>query len=165
MRLIDLRLAPWLRRSLYTALAIAWSSGTAFYVLRRWLQAEGEFGPVAHPWQHPMLELHGALASIMTALIGAMALAHLPPAWRSRRSRGHGLVLASLLACMWITAWCLYYVDNDTARAWIANLHVCTGLILPIALWWHIRRGRMARRQMQRNAGALATSRSRARTQ
>lgn len=162
MRLIDLRLAPWLRRVLYAVVALGWSSGSAFYVLRRWWQTEGDFGPVAHPWQHPMLEFHGAIASAMTALIGAMALSHLPAAWRSRRSRIHGAALAALLTTMWISAWCLYYIDGDDARALIANLHLCMGLSLPVVLWWHIRRGRAARRHIQRQATAQPSPRSRA---
>jgi hypothetical protein len=150
MRLIDLRLRCWVRRAIYVIVAGAWCTGLSFYVLRGWFQIEGEFGSESHAWQAPMLLLHGAIAFAALLMIGAMLFSHVPTAWRTMRSRWHGLTLAASLCVMLLTAWCLYYLGNDAARTWAANVHLVVGLSLPAQVAWHVVLGRRNHRQLMR---------------
>ncbi len=145
MRLIDLRLRTSVRRTLYAVLAMSWTTGLVFYALRRWFQIDGDFGLETHPWQQPVLQIHGAAAFTMLMLIGAMLLNHVPAGWRSGRSRVHGIVLASSMSLMVISAWCLYYLGAEDVRVWIGNVHLLVGMTLPIQIGLHVWLGRRAR--------------------
>ena len=63
MPLVRMRLPVLLRRLLYAVLTGSWLTGTTFFVLSRFVEIEGEFGPEKHPWQSPILAAHGAFAS------------------------------------------------------------------------------------------------------
>ncbi|MCB1627214.1 MAG: hypothetical protein KDI51_15360 [Xanthomonadales bacterium] len=139
---VRLHLKHGLRRALYTVLALAWSSGISFYLLSRFVTIEGEFGPQKHPWQYPVLQLHGACAFLLLMSAGALLLNHIPVAWRTARSRVSGLLLTSLVATMVLSAWCLYYVGDDEVRGWLANGHAACGVTLPLLLAWHVIVGR-----------------------
>lgn len=153
MRLIDVRLRTWLRRTLYAVLALSACTGMTFYVLKRWFQIEGEFGPQSHPWQYPALQVHGGSAMLMTMLIGAMLLNHVPASWRTHRSRPHGLLLAGSLLTMLILAWCLYYLGQAGARDWVATVHWVVGLTLPLQLGGHVLLGRKSRQLARASLG------------
>jgi len=142
MHLIKLRMHLSLRRSLYCALAVSLCTGVAFYILSRWVEVEGEFGPQKHPWQFPLLKIHGAAAFLMLMGIGAMFAQHVPAAWRTRRSRPLGIVIIVALSFMAISAWCLYYIANDQWRPILGTVHAVVGVSLPILLTFHIVGGR-----------------------
>ena len=140
--MIRLRFPMRLRHSLYGVLAISWVSGISYYVLSRWLQIEGEFGPEKHPWQFPILKIHGAAAFLMLMAIGTLLTNHVPAAWRTQRSRKLGLTLATGVSLMAVSAWCLYYAANEQWRPLIGNVHALIGVSLPFVLALHIWNGR-----------------------
>lgn len=140
--MIRMHMPKALRRGLYAVLALAWTSGIVYFVLSRWMQVEGEFGPQKHPWQFPVLKIHGALAFLMLMAIGAMLTNHVPATWRTHRSRGFGLSLVVVLSLMVVSAWCLYYAADETWRPILGNVHAALGLSLPAWLAIHIWRGR-----------------------
>lgn len=144
--MIRMHMPAGLRRSLYAMLALSWASGIVYFVLSRWLQVEGEFGLEKHPWQFPLLKVHGAAAFFMLMAIGAMLANHVPATWRTRRSRGLGLSLLVGVALMVISAWCLYYAANEYWRPILGNIHAAIGFALPLILALHILRGRRAAR-------------------
>lgn len=144
--MIRLRFPMWLRRCFYTVFALSWVSGIAFYGLSRWMQIEGEFGPEKHPWQFPILKVHGAAAFLMMMAIGSLLTNHVPSAWRTQRSRKLGLTLVSGVSLMVISAWCLYYAADEQWRPIIGNIHASIGVSLPIILVFHIWHGRRAAR-------------------
>ncbi|MCB1579170.1 MAG: hypothetical protein KDI81_18025 [Xanthomonadales bacterium] len=139
-----------LRRGLYAVLALSWASGIVYFVLSRWLQVDGEFGPEKHPWQFPLLKIHGAAAFLMLMAIGAMLVNHVPATWRTRRSRGLGLSLVAGVALMVISAWCLYYAADEYWRPILGNIHAAIGFALPLILAIHILRGRRSARAKHR---------------
>jgi hypothetical protein len=146
MPLVRMRLPVLLRRLLYTVLTGSWLTGTTFFMLSRFVEIEGEFGPEKHPWQSPILAAHGAFAFLMLLAIGALWLNHVPAGWRSGRSRRLGITLVVATALMVISGWVLYYAAGETLRPLIGNIHFALGLLLPVAVATHIMLGRRARR-------------------
>lgn len=164
--MIRLRFPMWLRRCFYGVFAISWVSGITFYVLSRWLQIEGEFGLEKHPWQFPILKIHGAAAFLMLMAIGTLLTNHVPSAWRTQRSRKLGLALVTGVSLMVISAWSLYYAANEEWRPIIGNIHAAIGVSLPLILGFHIWHGRRAARLASsiKNSPVLASSGSVQRT-
>lgn len=148
--MIRMHMPAGLRRSLYALLALSWVSGIVYFVLSRWMQVEGEFGPEKHPWQFPLLKIHGAAAFLMLMAIGAMLVNHVPATWRTHRSRGFGVALVIGVSLMVISAWCLYYAANEQWRPILGNTHAAIGFALPAILAIHILRGRRVARAKHR---------------
>lgn len=146
MPLVRMRLPTRLRRLLYTVLAGSWLTGTTFFVLSRFVEVEGEFGPEKHPWQSPILAAHGAFAFLMLLAIGSLWLNHVPSSWRSGRSRRLGITLIVASALMVISGWVLYYAASEALRPLIGNVHFALGLLLPGTVAAHIVLGRQARK-------------------
>lgn len=144
--MIRMHMPRALRRSLYAVLALSWTSGIIYFVLSRWMQVEGEFGLEKHPWQFPLLKIHGAGAFLMLMAIGAMLVNHVPATWRTHRSRGFGLTLVAGVSLMVLSGWSLYYAANEAWRPLIGNIHAAIGFSLPLFLAIHIWRGRRAAR-------------------
>lgn len=145
MPLVRALLPKALRRLIYALLAGSVLTGSAFFLLSRFIEIEGEFGPQKHPWQAPLLAIHGAFAFLMLMVIGAMWLNHVPVGWRSGRSRKLGVTLVSLTALLAISGWLLYYAAGDEWRSLLGNLHFAIGLSLPLMLVLHVSLGRRAR--------------------
>jgi hypothetical protein len=145
MSSMPLRLAAWFRRSLYGVLLASWLTGSAVYVMSRWLRIEGPFGPERHPLQQVLLEVHGACAFGMLMAIGGLAVQHVPAAWRTHRSRKLGVALLLSLGLLVVSGWGLYYVGSDTWRPWLEIAHAFTGFALPLLLGAHVvnRRGKV----------------------
>lgn len=139
-----------LRRSFYLVLATSWITGITFFVLSRWMQVEGDFGLEQHPWQSPLLKIHGAAAFLMLMAIGALLINHVPATWRTHRSRGFGLTLVVGVSLMIVTAWSLYYAADEQWRPILGNVHAAIGVTLPLILGIHIWRGRRSA-QAKRN--------------
>jgi hypothetical protein len=144
--MIRMHMPRLLRRAFYLVFATSWVTGISFYVLSRWMQIEGEFGLEKHPWQFPILKIHGAAAFLMLMAIGALLINHVPATWRTRRSRGFGLTLVTGVSLMVVTAWSLYYAADEQWRPIIGNVHAAIGVTLPLILAIHIWRGRRSAR-------------------
>lgn len=138
MALITSRIPLRVRLGLFTALATSWVSGIGFFALSRWFTVDGDFGPEKHPWQQPLLTVHGGAAFIMMLAFGALLVAHVPLAWRLNRLRVLGLSLVSMLGLQMTTGYLLYYLADDSAREIISNLHAANGFALPFLLAAHI---------------------------
>ncbi len=145
--MMRLRFPVWLRRMFYAVLATSWITGITFFVLSRWLQVEGEFGPEKHPWQFPVLQIHGAAAFLMLMAIGSLLTSHVPSGWRTFRSRRLGITLVTGVSFMAISAWVLYYAAGENLRPIIGNLHASVGVSLPLLLTLHIWHGRRHARE------------------
>lgn len=145
MSLIRLVLPKTVRRAFYGLLIGGWLSGTAFFVLSRFVEIENEFGSQKHPWQSPVLALHGAMAFLMLMAIGALWLNHVPSGWRSRRSRKLGIALVSMTAVLAVSGWSLYYVAAEQWRSLVGNIHFAVGALLPLTVIAHVISGRRPR--------------------
>ena len=111
---------------------------------------EGDFGPEKHPWQFPVLMLHGASAFMVMFFFGFVMASHVPVAWKLKKIRALGILLVSAVSFQIISAYLLYYLANETVRDVIANLHAAVGFSLPIILTIHIVHAIRSRQQAKK---------------
>jgi cyanate permease len=131
------------RYALYAAFSTLFISGAL------WLAADSlKDAPDGERWQAisaNLLMVHGGAAMVTLMLFGAMVPIHLLRAWRAKRNRWTGSVMAVLNAILIITAFGLYYLGGEEVRPWMSNIHLGAGFSLPLLLFIHILRGRRAR--------------------
>ena len=131
------------RYALYAAFSTLFISGAL------WLAADSlKDAPDGERWQAisaNLLMVHGGVAMVTLMLFGAMVPIHLLRAWRAKRNRWTGGLMAVLNAILIITAFGLYYLGGEEVRPWMSNVHLGAGFSLPLLLFIHILRGRVAR--------------------
>jgi hypothetical protein len=66
-------------------------------------------------------------------------------AWKLRRNRTTGVLVATVLALLTLTGYLLYYVGGETTRPVISVAHWATGIVIGGLLPFHIWRGRRDR--------------------
>ena len=138
------RLERWHRRALYTLVAGLTGSGMAWLIAHFFLRQAGEFGETVHPWEHPAMQLHGALAMLSLFLIGALLQLHIRRAHRAGCNRSSGWSMIAVLASLSLSGYALYYLASEDSRPFWSGAHWLTGLALPVLLWLHILIGRKA---------------------
>ncbi|WP_407122599.1 hypothetical protein [Bradyrhizobium sp. STM 3561] len=96
----------------------------------------------AEIWQQfaaTMLMVHGGVAMLALLLLGALIPVHVLRAWRTRKNRVSGLVMAAFNAVLIVTAFGLYYLGSDAVRPWTSWIHLGAGfslsLMLPVHVW------------------------------
>ncbi len=136
--MIKAKFSDFYRRALYFLFGLSWLSGTAFFILSRFCMIEGEFGPQRHPWQFPVLSVHGASAFIVIFYFGFVMASHVPITWKLKKIRTIGIMLVSAIVFQILSAYMLYYTANEALREWVANLHALVGFLLPVILTVHI---------------------------
>lgn len=154
MAYINIRMRRHFRRALYSVLALSWCTGVLFFILSRWMMVEGDFGPEKHPWQFPVLMVHGAAAFLIMVSYGSVLLSHVTATWRLKRLRGLGLTLVFMLCFQIISAWMLYYLSSDEIRGWFANAHAAVGVSFPLVLTIHIIHGLRDRAEQKQRIDA-----------
>lgn len=131
------------RYALYAAFSTLFISGAL------WLATDSlKDAPDGERWQAisaNLLMVHGGAAMVTLMLFGAMVPIHLLRAWRAKRNRWTGSVMAVLNAILIVTAFGLYYLGGEEVRPWMSNIHLGAGFSLPLLLFIHILRGRRAR--------------------
>jgi cyanate permease len=131
------------RYALYAAFSTLFISGAL------WLAADSlKDAADGEGWQAisaNLLMVHGGAAMVTLMLFGAMVPIHLLRAWRAKRNRWTGGVMAVLNAILIVTAFGLYYLGGEEVRPWMSNIHLGAGFSLPLLLFIHILRGRRAR--------------------
>lgn len=140
-----IRLGSVHRAWLFGAFATAFVTGTAWWVLHRWFQINGEFGVAPHPAEHWLIRLHGAAAMLTLILLGSLLPLHVKRAWLVRRNRLSGVLLLALNGLLALTGCALYYAGGETLRALASNAHLALGIALPAMLLLHIAFGRRTR--------------------
>ncbi|PHS69175.1 MAG: hypothetical protein COB23_07450 [Methylophaga sp.] len=148
--MIKAKFSKFYRRSLYLLFTVSWVTGNIFFALSRWFMVEGDFGPEKHPWQFPVLMLHGASAFMVMFFFGFVMASHVPVAWKLKKIRALGILLVSAVSFQIISAYLLYYLANETVRDVIANLHAAVGFSLPIILTIHIVHAIRSRQQAKK---------------
>lgn len=146
MRPDGLRLSARHRAWFHGAFATLFLSGAGWWVLHRWCQAETEFGPQPQPAQRWLIQVHGAAALLALVIVGTLVPLHMKRGWRARLNRPNGIMLVSVVAALTLTGYALYYAGSESLRAVASFTHTVLGLGFPAALFWHIVRGRRARR-------------------
>jgi len=75
-------------------------------------------------------------------LLGALFPVHLMRAWRARKNRISGSMMATFNAVLIFTAFGLYYLGSETVRPWMSWIHIGAGFSLGVWLPIHIYLGR-----------------------
>jgi hypothetical protein len=135
-----LQLDRRLRWALYAAFTVLFVTGVIWLAAQAWKDS-----PAGDLWEAVsanMLMIHGGAAMLTLVLLGALIPIHVQRAWRGRRNRLTGSIMATVNGFFVVTAFGLYYAGSDTLRAWISDLHIAIGLALPAVLIVHIRIGR-----------------------
>lgn len=117
-----------LRWSLYGVGGALWVSGCAWLVLHYFFQTATQFGVEPHPWEPPLLLVHGILAVPGLYLLGWISSRHALDGWRMARRRPSGGTLSLVLLLLTLSGFALFYVTGDVVRATIALLHEILGV-------------------------------------
>lgn len=140
------------RRFFYGFLALSLCSGVLFFIFNQWVEIEGEFGPQKHPLQAIFIRVHGAAAFFMLMSFGALLAAHIPYGWKSTRSRKSGIFIATLALLQILLGYLLYYLANESIRQYTSYVHILFGLLMPLALYVHLRQRKTSIKSNRRNA-------------
>jgi hypothetical protein len=134
------RLDPPFRFAVYAAFAVLFASGAAWLAADRMKEsAEGEI------WQESasyLLMLHGGAAMLTLMLLGALVPVHIGRAWRAKRNRTTGIVMAVCNVVLIATAFGLYYLASEALRPWASDIHIAVGLAIPLLFLAHVTIGR-----------------------
>ena len=135
-----LRLKTSFRYSLYAAFGALVLTGAG------WLLADWQKNITAdESWQEIaaiMLMVHGGGAMLTLLLLGALIPVHLLRAWRGRKNRVSGSIMAAFNAALIVTAFGLYYLGSEAVRPWMSWSHLGVGLALAVMFPLHVWLGR-----------------------
>jgi hypothetical protein len=133
----SVRLGAVQRWSLYVLLAVLVLSGALWLGVHQ--SGEQAVPRPIEPW---MMRLHGAAAMLIVFAVGTLLYGHVLPAWNLGRNRPTGAIVATALLVLAVSGYGLYYFGGDELRRATEWLHWLVGFAAPLALGWHIRRGR-----------------------
>jgi hypothetical protein len=134
------RLKPSLRFSIYGAFTVLFLTGAGWLVADWQKDVSGD-----EIWQQSaafLLMVHGGAAMVTLLLLGELIPVHVRRAWRSRKNRVSGSLVATLNALLIVTAFGLYYLGAETVRPWASWIHIAAGLSLGLLIPVHIFFGR-----------------------
>jgi NO-binding membrane sensor protein with MHYT domain len=137
-----LRSSPVLRFAVHTTFASLWLLGAAVFVLKHFFAMAGEFGPSPHPWQPPLLLVHGVIAVAATFLFGWICGDHVALTWRMRADRASGVWLLVLVAVLILTGFAAFFLVDDSWRSANGTMHELLGLALMVPWLQHLMFGR-----------------------
>jgi hypothetical protein len=128
----------WLRRALDSIFAVLWISGCAWLVLQLFFRVENEFGATPHPWQPPLLLIHGVAGLFALFVIGWVAGTHVEARWRVNLNRNSGIMLLSLAALLGVSGFASFYLTGESIRAGTATIHEVLGVlvVIPALVHW-----------------------------
>jgi hypothetical protein len=135
-----LRLKPLFRFAIYTAFVVLFLTGAGWLVADWQKDLSGD-----EIWQQSiayLLMVHGGTAMVTLLLLGALIPVHMLRAWRSRKNRVSGSVMATFNAVLILTAFGLYYLGSETLRPWMSWIHTTAGFSLSLLFPLHILLGR-----------------------
>ena len=139
-----MRLSRGHRNWVYWGGAALFATGAIWLVFRFFLREHGEFGEPPHPSEIWWLRLHGALAMVMLVVSGSLLPIHVRRGWHQHKNRLAGSIVIAIIAALVASGYALYYGDEES-RPVVSALHWIIGLGAPVALIWHIFRGRGTR--------------------
>jgi hypothetical protein len=121
--------------ALLLALAGLWMSGVLWLVLHYLLATRGEFGETRHPFEAPVLLVHGLVAMLALFVLGWFTARHALPA-RSGHRRPSGWWLAVAMAVLVVTGCLQLFLAGDALHAALSLGHEVLGvaLLLPVLL-------------------------------
>ncbi len=137
-----MRLSRGHRHWVYWSGAALFATGALWLVYRFFLRDHGEFGDPPHPLEVWWLRLHGGCAMLMLIVAGSLLPIHVRRGWHQRKNLLAGSVVVAIIVLLTASGYALYYFGDEGARPVISAVHWIIGLGAPVALIWHILRGR-----------------------
>jgi hypothetical protein len=139
-----LRLSSRQQRWFYGAFAVLFATGAGWMVLHWWpTNGDADLGPSpAEPW---LMKIHGAAAMVALVVLGALIPLHIRRGWRVGVNRFTGMVMIGTMGLLALTGYGLYYAGGEKLRDIVVLIHEVVGIGLPLAIVWHIVRGRNVR--------------------
>ncbi|APG31161.1 putative membrane spanning protein [Granulibacter bethesdensis CGDNIH4] len=114
-----------------------WLSGVAWLILHDVISPDTTT-PFTPATITPLcLSIHGACAMAALWVGGLLWGTHIAPRWRGRHNRVSGAIITGAFLLLAITGYCLYYMGDETVRAWASILHWGIGLLLLPAFLIH----------------------------
>ncbi|MFT4718216.1 MAG: hypothetical protein ACI9IL_000547 [Rickettsiales bacterium] len=127
------------KKCFFLVLSTSWITGLTFFILSEFFIINGEFGAESHPWQFPILKIHGASSFFIMVIFGYFLSAHVKKNWHSKNKKPLlGIVLLLMPILSMITAYTLYYISSDSFRNIVGYIHLFIGFLLPFILIAHI---------------------------
>jgi len=117
-----------LRTAVYVVLGVLWLSGCLWLCLDQFFASRGQFGATPHPWQPPILMLHGIVSILTMYLLGWITARHILQWWPRRLRRWSGGVLAAFLALLAVSGFALFFLSDDRWQHIAALTHDALGL-------------------------------------
>jgi hypothetical protein len=127
-----------LRVTIHSAFAVLWLTGAAIFVLRHFFAVSTDFGVTPHPWQPPLLILHGVIGIAVTFLFGWIVGEHVSEAWRRGLERSSGVWILVIMPLLIVTGFAAFYLVADRLRSANATIHELLGLLLIIPAVPHL---------------------------
>jgi len=127
------RMPPLQRAAVYSILGALWLSGCWWLCLDQLFAARGQFGATPHPWQPPILLLHGVIAILSMYLFGWMTARHILRWWPRRLRRLSGGVFAAFSALLALSGFALFFVSDDRWQHAAALTHDVLGLAVTLS--------------------------------
>ena len=112
-----------------TVVFTLWLSGMVWLVLHYFGRAVGPFGSQANPAEPWALRIHGALAFLAIGGFGWLWGLHIGPGWTRGQRKWTGGLLAAITLVLIVTGYLLYYLGDETWRAWASLVHWIVGLM------------------------------------
>ena len=133
-----LKLRPGHRRWLYLASVLLLVSGIGWLGGHYFLHGLNDFPGALNPSEPLWMRLHGAAAMGFLVAFGALLPHHVRSGWRQHVNRTSGIVMIAVVSALILTAYGLYYVGDDHARAFISIAHWTVGLVAAAGLPAHV---------------------------
>jgi len=126
---------------IYLLLGGLWLSGALWLALDQFFTSRGPFGKTPHPWEGPVVLLHGIIAVASLYLLGWISAQHVTHWWPKRLRRVSGICLCAFLAVLIVSGFALFFITDDHWQSIAAVVHEISGLVLtPIAVQhWFVR--------------------------
>jgi len=126
------RMPPALRATTYMVFTALWLSGCVWLVLHLFFAVQGEFGIVQHPWEPPLLLVHGIIAVIGLYVLGWLSARHIAEVWEQSRRRLSGISLLTLSFVLSASGFALFFLTGDAARAVSTVVHEILGVAVVV---------------------------------
>jgi hypothetical protein len=156
MRPDGIKLPAWQRWTVYLAFGVLFVTGVAWSLLHDGLPRLGYEALSELAVVPLLLDIHGAAAMAALLVLGSLLPQHIKWAWSGRLNRFTGGLILATQGLFIATGYALYYVGDETLRAYASDLHLLLGLGLPLVLVGHIVVGRRQRAALLALSSAAA---------
>jgi hypothetical protein len=121
-----------LRYAIYLVFGGLWLSGCGWLVLHQFFATPTDFGEARHPWEPPLLLIHGVLSLFTTYLFGWIMARHAADAWVMHKRRISGSLLTTLLVILAVSGFALFFLSDDAWQTRSAQVHEVIGLVVTL---------------------------------